>query len=161
MMASPLSPLPSSAFTPEPDLHPLYPSAQYLDPLLSPNSGLSPNQKQILVQHSFSRACVFAELALLAFLLADPNARTYVDLAIEDEDGLGLVSTAILGFGGESERDVEREECVRLLVNEGADVNAVDKGEQSSAWRAARPLMQCLQLDGQPCTTQDFSLRQP
>ncbi|KAF8587324.1 hypothetical protein K439DRAFT_1652322 [Ramaria rubella] len=126
-IASPMSPLASFAFAPEPDLHPLYPTATYVDPLLSPNSGLSPPQKHDLVQHSLSRACTFADLALLAYLLADPNPRSYVDLAIQDEDGLGLISTTILGFGGESERDVEREECVRLLVSEGADVTTPDK----------------------------------
>ncbi len=28
----------------------------------------------------------------------------------------------------DTERDVEREECVRLLVSEGADINVADKG---------------------------------
>ena len=32
-------------------------------------------------------------LAVLAFLIADPNMRTYLDLTVEDEDGLGLLST--------------------------------------------------------------------
>ena len=133
-MATPLSPLPViAAFTPEPDLHPLYPSAIYLDPLMAADSGLSPTQRQELVQHSLFRACTFADLGLLAYLLADPNARSYVDLAVEDDDGMGLVTITILGFGGESERDVEREECVRLLVGEGADVTSPDKGKCGSS----------------------------
>lgn len=131
-MASPMSPLPSDAFVPEPDLHPLYPSLSYLEPLLVTTSGLSPAQKHDLVQHSLLRACTFADHALLSYLLSDPNPRAYVDLAVQDEDGLGLISTTILGFGGESDRDLDREECVRLLVSEGADVNATDNGELSS-----------------------------
>ena len=123
------SPLPSQ-FTPEPDLYPLYPSTQHLNPLLSLHSGLSPAQKHTLVQHLLARACVFANLAVFAFLLADPNTCTYLDPAVQDEDSLGLLSTTILGFGGDSNRDVEREECVRLLVKEGANVNVPDKASQ-------------------------------
>lgn len=122
-------PLTSDPFVPEPDLHPLYPTPPYLDPLLATNSGLSPPQKQDLVQHSLLRACTFADLSLLSYLLADPLPRSYVDLAVQDEDGLGLISTTILGFGGDSDRDLDREECVRLLVSEGADLNTTDNGE--------------------------------
>ena len=68
---------------------------------------------------------------LLSFLLADTHARPFVDLAVRDEDGLGLISFTILGFGSESDRDVEREESVRLLISEGADVSAPDNGASS------------------------------
>ncbi|CDO73489.1 hypothetical protein BN946_scf185013.g124 [Trametes cinnabarina] len=90
--------------TVEPDLQPLYPTPAQISDLLSPHAGLSPTQKAELVSHCLA----------------------YVDLSKQDEDGLGLISTAILGFGSESERDIEREECVRLLVSEGCDVNTAD-----------------------------------
>ncbi|KAI0375274.1 hypothetical protein BV20DRAFT_960378 [Pilatotrama ljubarskyi] len=112
--------------TVEPDLQPLYPTPAQVSDLLSPNVGLSPSQKAELVTHCLVRACVFADITLLSFLLSDPQAQAFVDLSKQDEDGLGLISIAILGFGSESERDIEREECVRLLVSEGCDVNTVD-----------------------------------
>lgn len=118
--------------SPEPDLHPLYPSPGYIEPLLSPHSGLAPAQKADLVSHCLTRSCVFGELSVLSYLLADTHAQAYVDLGIRDDDGLGLISTTILGFGSESERDVEREECVRLLIAQGADVNG-DNGALVSA----------------------------
>lgn len=77
-----------------------------------------------------TRACAFADLSLLLYLLHDSTAQAYVDLNLQDEDGLVLASATVLGFGAESERDVEREECVRLLISEGADVNIADKGSQ-------------------------------
>jgi hypothetical protein len=64
----------------------------------------------------------------LSFLFSDPQSQALVDLGITDEDCLGLISLTILGFGLESDRDVEREECIRLLVSEGADVNQQDNG---------------------------------
>jgi hypothetical protein len=108
--------------SPEPDLHPLYPAPGYIAPLLSSRSGLSPPQKAELVSHCLTRSCVFGDLQVLSYLLGDSHAQPYVDLSLRDEDGLGLISIAILGFGSESERDVEREECVRLLIAQGADV---------------------------------------
>jgi hypothetical protein len=75
-----------------------------------------------------ARACVFGDLTVLQFLLADQQAQAFVDLGVRDEDGLGLVSLTIHGFGAESDRDVEREECVRLLIAQGADL-AADKGQ--------------------------------
>jgi hypothetical protein len=113
--------------SPEPDLHPLYPTPGYITPLLSPHSGLSPSQKAELVAHCLFRACVFGDLSVISYLLGDPQAQTFVDLSIRDEDGVGVVSHVIHGFGAESERDVEREECVRLLIAQGADISA-DKG---------------------------------
>lgn len=59
---------------------------------------------------------------MLQHLLTDPQAQAHLDLSVRDEDGLGLVSSAIQGFGGDSDRDIEREECVRLLVAQGADM---------------------------------------
>ncbi|KAI0830583.1 DIL domain-containing protein [Trametes gibbosa] len=112
--------------TVEPDLQPLYPTPTQISDLLSPNVGLAPSQKTELVTHCLTRACVFADIVLLSFLLSDSQAQAYVDLSKQDEDGLGLISIAILGFGSESERDIEREECVRLLVSEGCDVNFPD-----------------------------------
>jgi hypothetical protein len=80
------------------------------------------------VAHCVTRACAFGDIAVLSYLLGDHEAQLYVDLGIRDEDGVGLVSLTIHGFGADSERDVEREECVRLLIAQGADVSA-DKGE--------------------------------
>ncbi|KAG7099151.1 hypothetical protein E1B28_001022 [Marasmius oreades] len=110
--ASPTSTRSSSSdlsFSPEPDLSPIYPTA-------------------LLVSHSLTRACVYGELSVLQFLLVQPEAQMHVDLSVRDEDGVGLVSLAIHGFGSESERDVEREECVRLLIFQGADLNADNAG---------------------------------
>ncbi|KZT75110.1 hypothetical protein DAEQUDRAFT_720328 [Daedalea quercina L-15889] len=122
----------SSSVTPvdlgvEPDLQPLYPTPAQIAHLLSPYVGLSPQQKGELVSHCLTRACQFGDMLILSHLLTDPNAHPFVDLAKREEDGLGLISTTIVGFGSESERDIEREECVRLLVSEGCDVNTADQ----------------------------------
>lgn len=126
MLPASLGPL---DFSLEPDLHPLYPTSSYISQLLSPDSGLAPSQKSELVSHSLSRACVFGDLSLLQYLLSDSQVQPYVDLSTCEEDGLSLISLAILGFGSESERDVEREECIRLLIAQGADPTSADKGE--------------------------------
>ncbi|KAJ7487517.1 DIL domain-containing protein [Mycena galericulata] len=123
MASSSLRPMDLS---PEPDLHPLYPTTAYIEELLSSNSGLAPAQRAELVTHCMARSCVFGELGVMQYLLSDQQAQTYIDLGVRDEDGVGLVSLAIHGFGAESERDVEREECVRLLIAQGADL-AADK----------------------------------
>jgi hypothetical protein len=115
--------------TPVPDLHPIYPSPSTLTPLLEPYSSLDAAQRVELVSHSLSRACLFGDLSLLSYLFSDPQAQAFVDLGVSDEDGLGLISLTIFGFGLESDRDVEREECIRLLVSEGADVKHRDNGE--------------------------------
>lgn len=118
--------------TPGPDLHPLYPYPSHVAPLLAPASGLSPAQRAELVTHCLTRACVFGDIQVLSYLLSDPQAQPHVDLNVQDEDGLGLITVAILGFGSESDRDVEREECVRLLVQEGANPNLADNGAYAS-----------------------------
>lgn len=112
--------------TPGPDLHPLYPHPSHVAPLLAPSSGLSPQQRKELVTHCLTRACVFGDIQVLSYLLSDPQAQAHVDLNVQDDDGLGLITVAILGFGADSDRDVEREECVRLLVQEGANPNLPD-----------------------------------
>lgn len=112
----------------EPDLQPLYPTPAQIAHLLSPYVGLAPQQKAELVAHCLTRACQFGDMLIMSHLLTDPNAHPFVDLAKKEEDGLGLISTTILSFGAESEREIEREECVRLLVSEGCDVNCADHG---------------------------------
>jgi len=114
--------------SPEPDLHPLYPTASLISEQLGSDSGLNPAQKAELVAHCLTRACAFGEFGVVQYLLTDSHAQAYVDLGLRDEDGVNLISLAICGFGGESDRDVEREECVRLLVSQGADIEA-DKGK--------------------------------
>ncbi|KAG7450605.1 uncharacterized protein BT62DRAFT_943511 [Guyanagaster necrorhizus] len=128
MQSMPSSSLQSLDLSPEPDLHPLYPSTAYIAVLLSSHSGLTPDQKVELVAHCLARSCIFGELSVLQYLLSDPQAQSYVDLGIHDEDGQGLISLAIHGFGAESERDVEREECVRLLIVQGADMSPDKSG---------------------------------
>lgn len=118
----------SASFEPEPDLAPLYPTPATVSSLLSPNFGLEFGQKAQLVTHCLIRACVFGELSLLTYLLRDPQAQPHVDLCIRDEEGIGLISTTILGFGSDSDREIEREECVRLLLSEGADAGTPDQG---------------------------------
>lgn len=112
----------------EPILHPIYPSSFQIASLLSPDFGLSPSQKSTLISHCLNRASVFADLSILHYILHDSVARASVDLNLQDEDGLVLISVIILGFGSDSERDIEREECIRLLISEGADVSVPDKG---------------------------------
>ncbi|EKM83522.1 hypothetical protein AGABI1DRAFT_117026 [Agaricus bisporus var. burnettii JB137-S8] len=117
---SPSLSLRSLDLSPSPDLHPLYPTPSQITNALTIHSGLSSVQKSQLMAHCASRACVFGDLALLQHILYDPRAQNFLDLNIRDEDGLGLISLAIHGFGVDGDRDVEREECVRLLVNQGA-----------------------------------------
>lgn len=112
---------------PEPDLSPLYPVVAHLSTQISSHSGLTPVQKAKLVAHCLTRSCVFGDFSILQFLLRDPQAQAYVDLGFRDEDGVGLISLTIHGFGGDSDRDIEREECVRFLASQGADMSP-DKG---------------------------------
>ena len=115
--------------SPEPDLHPLYPTITQISEQISADSGLNPSQKAELVAHCLTRACAFGDISVVQYLLTDRQAQAHVDLELHDEDGVGLVSLAIFGFRGDSDRDMEREECVRLLVSQGADLNP-DQGRQ-------------------------------
>ncbi|KAH9487020.1 Dilute domain-containing protein C25B8.08 [Psilocybe cubensis] len=114
--------------TPEPDLHPLYPTVSQISEQLGPNSGLDPSQKAELVAHCLTRACAFGDITVVQHLLTDPQAQAHVNLGLRDEDGVNLISLTICGFGGDSDRDIEREECVRLLVSQGADMTADKAG---------------------------------
>ncbi|KIM48286.1 hypothetical protein M413DRAFT_62585 [Hebeloma cylindrosporum] len=125
MPATPTFPIDLS---PEPDLHPLYPTITQISEQISPDSGLNPAQKAELVAHCLTRACAFGDISVVQYLLTDRLAQAHVDLELHDEDGVGLVSLAIYGFRGDSDRDMEREECVRLLVSQGADLNADQAG---------------------------------
>jgi hypothetical protein len=113
--------------SPEPDLHPPYPAVALLSSQIGSQSGLNPAQKAKLVAHSLIRSCIFGDFTLLQFLLNDPQTQSHVDLGFRDEDGVGLISLTIQGFSGDIDRDIEREECVRLLASQGADMLA-DKG---------------------------------
>lgn len=114
--------------SPEPDLCPLYPTTSQISQQVSSQSGLNPTQKAKLVNHCLTRACTFGDISAIQYLLSDPQTQAYVDLALRDEDGVNLISLTIQGFGGDADRDVEREECVRLLVSQGADASA-DNGK--------------------------------
>jgi len=150
----------AAKFAPEPDLHPLYPEPQYVQQLLM-DPGLSPQQKQTLVEHSLLRACTFADLPLLTFLLSDPRPRPYIDLDLRDEDGLSLVSITIVGFGTVTDRYMEREECVRSLIQEGADLNSIDYGEAPSPFADPQHRLTPVQLDGRHYTMQQCQPRLP
>lgn len=117
----------SIEFISQPDLNPIYPTPQTLVELLD-GPALTIEQRRSLVAHSLSKAVLFGDIALLTFILRSSLTSNHVDLSVADDDGLGLVSQAILGFGEESDRDIEREESVRLLISEGADVDAGDSG---------------------------------
>jgi len=114
--------------SPEPDLYPLYPTVASISRQISSDAGLKPAQKKELIAHCLSRSCAFGDIAVVQYLLSDPNAQQYVDLGTRDEDGVNLISLTIHGFGGDLDKDIEREECVRLLVTQGADI-AADDGE--------------------------------
>ncbi|KAG9054186.1 hypothetical protein FS842_005864 [Serendipita sp. 407] len=120
----------SSIYFPQLDLHPLYPTPALLSQHLSTSSTLTPDERKTLANHSLQRACAFGDLSLLIFLINDERCNKWIDLEEKDEDGNTMVSVCITGFrgneGGNIERELEREECVRLLIKEGADLNVAD-----------------------------------
>lgn len=108
------------------DLAPPYPTPASLSQQLA-SKVLSIDQRRSLLNHSLARACLFADLTLLSFLLNTPASRDLVDLHAKDEDGLCIISQSILGFGNaESEGTVDREECIRLLIAQGSPVDEPD-----------------------------------
>jgi hypothetical protein len=150
----------SHTFLPQLDLHPLYPTPDYLSQHLSGSGTLSPEERTTLVNHSLARACTFADLTLLTFLLNDERCNKWVDLELKDEDGATLVSVCIMGFRGleaqreehDVEREMDREECVRLLVKEGADLNSMDNCEPWSSCNVIGYSF-CSKLAGHRCIT--------
>ncbi|KAG8833767.1 hypothetical protein FRC17_010140 [Serendipita sp. 399] len=120
----------TSIYFPQLDLHPLYPTPALLSQYLSISSTLTPDERKTLVNHSLQRACTFGDLALLTFLIHDERCNKWIDLEDKDEDGNTMVSICITGFRGNEEgnmeRELEREECVRLLIKEGADLSTMD-----------------------------------
>ncbi|KZT61318.1 DIL-domain-containing protein [Calocera cornea HHB12733] len=123
-ISSTLSASPSvSSLTFEPDLAPLQPKPIDLLPLLSDPEHIAPSQKRALVAHALRHALVFADLPLLIFLLHDPTSKPSLDLTITDEDGRGVLTVAMMGFGTEDpEREMDREEGCRMLLVAGADI---------------------------------------
>ncbi|KAH7340418.1 DIL domain-containing protein [Rhizoctonia solani] len=113
-------------------LLPSLPTPALLAVHLSSDSKDTEDEKRALVAHALNRGCLFGDQGLLTFLLHDPAARALANLDAKDEDGVSLVSLAIQGFTPRleheenDERDVEREECVRLLVQQGADIQTGD-----------------------------------
>ena len=107
------------------DLAPPYPTAASLTAQLT-SSILSVEQLKQLAQHSISRACLFADLSLLNFLLESDVSKKYVDLNFKDEDGLCIISQSIVGFGEQNDSSVDREECIRALMTHGASIDTID-----------------------------------
>ncbi|KAF8319361.1 hypothetical protein DL93DRAFT_2132412 [Clavulina sp. PMI_390] len=107
------------------DLSPPYPTPASLSQQFA-SKVLSIDQRKSLVNHSLSRACLFADLTLLSFLLTNPISKPLLDLSAKDEDGLSIISQSILGFGDDSDRTVDREECIRLLISNGVSVDEPD-----------------------------------
>ncbi|CAE6534475.1 unnamed protein product [Rhizoctonia solani] len=112
-------------------LLPSLPTPALLAVHLSSDSKDTEDEKRALVTHALNRACLFGDQGLLTFLLHDPAARTLTNLDARDEDGVSLASLTVQGFTPKldhevDERDVEREECVRLLVHQGADIQTGD-----------------------------------
>lgn len=107
------------------DLSPPYPSPTSLEHQLV-SKVLSIDQLRSLLNHSLARACLFADLTLLSFLLNHATAKELIDLRAQDDDGLGIVSQSIQGFSENGDADIDREECIRLLVSHGASISEPD-----------------------------------
>lgn len=120
--------LSTSSFIPQPDLHPLYPTPLILSNQLSVSSTLTPAECTTLVNHSLIRACTFGDLALLTFILHDGKCNKWADLELKDEDNVTPIGICIMGFrpndgDADLEREMEREECVRLLIKQGVELS--------------------------------------
>ncbi|KIM30850.1 hypothetical protein M408DRAFT_271449 [Serendipita vermifera MAFF 305830] len=127
--------LSTSSFIPQPDLHPLYPTPLILSNQLSVSSTLTPAECTTLVNHSLIRACTFGDLALLTFILHDGKCNKWADLELKDEDNVTPIGICIMGFrpndgDADLEREMEREECVRLLIKQGVELSTTD----NSGW---------------------------
>ena len=113
------------------DLSPPYPTVVSLLPQLS-NKVFTSDQRRSLVKHALGRASLFADLTLLTFILQHPLSKDLVDLTAQDEDGLNIISQSIVCFGEESDRSVDREECIRLLILHGAAIDTPDNSMGSA-----------------------------
>lgn len=123
--------LSTSSFIPQPDLHPLYPTPLILSSQLSVSSTLTPGECTTLVNHSLIRACTFGDLALLTFILNDGKCNKWADLELKDEDAVTPIGICIMGFrpndgDADLEREMEREECVRMLIKQGVELSTTD-----------------------------------
>lgn len=144
--------LSTSSFIPQPDLHPLYPTPSGLSSQLSVSSTLTPGECTTLVNHSLIRACVFGNLPLLSFILHDAKCNKWADLELKDEDGVTPIGVCIMGFrphdgDADLEREMEREECVRLLIKQGVELSTTDNCESRAYSRCFHG---CLFLMSQP-----------
>jgi len=116
-------------FSLEPDLHPLY-RLQLTYPSYYHRFGFGSFPKSELVSHSLSRACIFGDLSFYSISCLTIKRNLTSTSAHARKTGL-VDQSCILGFGSESERDVEREECIRLLIAQGADPTSADKASIS------------------------------
>jgi hypothetical protein len=154
--------LSTSSFIPQPDLHPLYPTPSILSSQLSVSSTLTPGECTTLVNHSLIRACVFGDLPLLSFIIHDGKCNKWADLELKDEDGITPIGVCIMGFrphdsDADLEREMEREECVRLLIKQGVELSTTDNCESPGRLSLSSRLfmLSCLsRLDSPPpCST--------
>jgi hypothetical protein len=156
--------LSTSNFIPQPDLHPLYPTPSILSSQLSVSSTLTPGECTTLVNHSLIRACVFGNLTLLSFILHDGKCNKWADLELRDEDGVTPVGVCIMGFrphdgDADLEREMEREECVRLLIKQGVELSTTDNCESSPIIAFSTTAHSLSQLVGLPSTMQHYLLQ--
>ncbi|KAF8344223.1 DIL domain-containing protein [Cantharellus anzutake] len=107
------------------DLAPPYPTSSSLTAQLKSNI-LTTEQLKQLVQHSIGRACLFADLPLLSFLLESDVSKNFADLNFRDDNGVGILSQSVIAFGEQNDCSVDREECIRALIAHGASVDMGD-----------------------------------